>query len=308
MAFVNSLPVDATSSSLLGERSRTSAVSSLRPGASSASSAVTPRMKYGDYSYSTDKTKGHVQQYYVDKFRVASDFSKGVPATDADAVLGRDRKGAVAVPTGGIPQPMDPLLLVDMTGVPEDPRVAESKGAVYRWDSDYADPQFAADTFADVEDESVSDSAFAAFRAASQAERGSALAELDAAQKYQIEKIKGGLSEPLLLTMEGKYLANYARLQKIANVMQYSPISGQPQTEIPGIPYLPGIGALDFMPVPGEEKFGAFWAAPTPNDKAEVVYQKPMGASAPELPYNGTPTLEQMQEATVAKGLLPSSD
>lgn len=249
-----------------------------------------------------------MQQYYVDKFRVASDFSKGAPATDADAVLGRDRKGAIAVPEEGVPQPIDPILAADMTGIPEDPRVAESKGTVYAWDIEYADPEFAPESYADVEDEAVSDEAFAAFRGASEADRSSSLIELDAALKYQVEKIKGGLSESLLLTMEGKYLANYARLQKVANVMQFSPISGQPQTEIPGIPYLPGIGALDFMPVPGEEKSGAFWAAPTPSDKAEVVYQKPMGANAPELPYNGTPSLEQMQAATAAKGLLPSSD
>lgn len=265
-------------------------------------------MGYGDYSYTTDKTKGHVQQYYVDKFRVASDFSRGAPASDDDAVLGRDRKGAVAVPTEGIPQPVDPILDADMYLVPEDPRVAESKGAVYPWDVDYVDPEYEPENYADVEDDEVSDSAFAAFRQASQAERGNALGELDAALKYQVEKIKGGLSESLLLTMEGKYLANYARLQKVANVMQYSPISGAPQTEIPGIPYLPGIGALDFMPVPGEEKSGAFWAAPTPSEKTEVVYQKPMGANAPELPYNGTPSLEQMQAATEAKGLLPSSE
>lgn len=262
-------------------------------------------MGYGDYSYITDKTKGHVQQYYVDKFRVASDFGRGsAPKSDADAMLGRDAKGAVLIPKGGVPQELDPVIKADMADMPEDPRVAESEGKVWAWDAGYEDPEFAPETFADIDDEEVADQAFAAFMGASQSERGAVLGELDAALDYRVKRIQAGLSENYLLTMAGKYEANYGRLQKIKETMQFTP-TGAPQTEIPGFDYLPGIGALDFMEPAVNEKNGAFWKTPK---TAEVVYQKPMGANAPELPYNGTPSLEQMQAASAAKGILPQKD
>ena len=303
MAFVNALAV-GSSGSMARQRSRASGVTALRARSRPAAAAPT-RMGYGDYSYVTDKTKGHVQQYYVDKFRVASDFGRGMaPASDADAVLGRDAKGAVLIPEGGVPQPVDDILKADMSEVPEDPRVAESKGAVYAWDAGFEDPAFAPESYADLEDEDVAENAFAAFREANQAERGAVLGQMDAALKQKIAKIKGGFSENYLLSMEGKYEANYARLQKIAEPMLFSPISGKPQTELPGFPYMPAVSALDFQPKPGDEVNGAFWK----EDAPKLNYQKPMGADTPELPYNSPAPVEQLKEATIAKGLLPADD
>jgi hypothetical protein len=272
---------------------------SVRPTAASPS-AANLSAKYGDYSYSTDKTKGHVQQYYVDKFRVATDFSRGLgPKTDADAVLGCDAKGRVIVPSGGVPQPVDPILLADMTGVPTDPRVADAEGTLYPWDNQYLDPAFDASTFADVDDASVADTAFAAFRAASSAERGAALRAAEAGVAHRVEKIKSGLSEAYLLTMEGKYEANYARLQGIKTVLQFSP-TGAPQTELPGFDYLPSIGAMDYIPTPapvGSNGNGAHWKAPTPASLTPV-YKAPLGAATPELPYNANPSLSQLNPAS----------
>jgi hypothetical protein len=260
------------------------------------------RAKYGDYSYSTDKTKGHVQQYYVDKFRVATDFSRGLgPKTDADGVLGRDAKGRQIIPNGGVPQPVDPILFADMTGVPADPRIADAEGVLYPWDNQYEDPAFAVDTYANVEDESVSDNAFAAFRAASSLERAESLRAAEAGREFLVEKIKGGLSESYLLSMEGKYVANYARLQNIKNVLQFTP-TGAPQSQLPGFDYLPSIGAMDFIATPaavGGQASGAFWKAAEPVS-ATPVYKAPLGASAPELPYNANPSPEQMAALVAA--------
>jgi hypothetical protein len=205
---------------------------------------------YGSYSYSTDKTKGHVQQYYVDKFRVASDFGRGLgPSSNADAMLGRTAKGQMIMPEGGVPQPIDPLLLADMTDVPPDPRIAESEGLVWSWDNGFVDPANSADTYADVDDEEVSTDAFSSFFASGAAERKAVLAEMNAAQKHRVEKINDGLSESYLLTVEGQYEANYARLQNIKNIVMWNPQTGRPLEDIPGFPYLPSVGALDFMKV-----------------------------------------------------------
>lgn len=291
MAFVTALPVARATPTL-----RARATESLRP--------ATTRMGYGDYSYSTDKTKGHVQQYYVDKFRVASDFGRGsAPKDDGDAVLGRTAKGAKLVPEGGVPQPVDPILSADMSGVDADPRVAESEGEVWAWDAGYQDPALAPSSYADVESAEVADDAFASFRSASNSERAAALSAFDAALKYKVAKIEAGFSEKYMLTMEGQYEANYARLQKIKDVCMFTP-TGQPATEIPGFPYLQSIGALDFQPAAANKVNSAFWKAD--DAPTEVVYQKPMGANTPELPYNGTPSVEQMKAVTKAKGLLPS--
>lgn len=291
MAFVTALPVARATPTL-----RTRATESLRPS--------TTRMGYGDYSYSTDKTKGHVQQYYVDKFRVASDFGRGsAPSDDADAALGRTAKGAVLVPAEGVPQPVDPILAADMSGVDADPRVAESEGQVWPWDAAYPDPEFASSSFADVESEEVADDAFAAFRSGSNDERAAALSAFDAALKYKVAKIEAGFSEKYMLTMEGQYEANYARLQKIKDVCMFTP-TGAPATEIPGFPYLQSVGAMDFQPAAANKVNTAFWKAD--EALAEVVYQKPMGANTPDLPYNGAASVEQLQEVTKAKGLLPS--
>lgn len=242
----------------------------------------------------------------MDKFRIASDFGRfSAPRSDADAVLGRDAKGAVLVPKNGVPQEVDDVLKADMSGVAEDPRVAESEGKVWAWDRGFEDPEFAADTFADIDDAAVADQAFASYMGQSQAERGRMLSGLDASLDFRVKKIQAGLSENFLLSMEGKYEANYGRLQKIKETPQFTP-TGAPQTEIPGFDYLGGIGALDFMEPAINERNGAFWK----KEQVAVtgVYQKPMGANAPELPYNTTPTVEQLKAQTIAKGLLPQND
>jgi hypothetical protein len=272
MAFAPVLPVSARAAPGL----RCSATDPLRPATAAASAT---RMGYGDYSYSTDKTKGHVQQYYVDKFRVVGDFVRGTPRSDADAMLGRSAKGGVLVPKGGVPQPVDPILLADVTGVPEDPRIAESEGSTWEWDSGYLNPEFAASTYADVDDEEVSARAFAAFRTASSAERGAVLGELDAALKFRVEKILDGFSEEYMLTLEGQHEANYARLQHIKDVVMFTP-DGQPWASIPGFPYLPPVGAMDFMPISVNKS----WKTLASPGSTEAVYPKPIGAIAPKLP------------------------
>lgn len=257
-------------------------------------------MKYGDYSYLLDKTKGHVGQYYVDKFRVAADFIKGVPASDADAFLGRDAKGAVLVPKEGIPQEIDPILGGRDESAPEDPRVAESEGAVYPWDRNYKDPKFDASTYADTDDEEVVENAFQAFRASVSSERGASLTSFDFATQIKVKKLKGGLSERYMLSLDGQLDREYARLQKIADMPFLNP-TGMPQTEIPGTPYAGSVGALDFQKKTGEDI--AFWA----QEEATAPYQRPPGADAPELPYNTNPSLGEMKAAQAAAGILPAS-
>jgi hypothetical protein len=68
-------------------------------------------------------------------------------------------------------------------------------------------------------------------------------------QAHFVEKFKGGFAEAYLLTREGKYESNYARLQGMKTVLPVYP-TGTPQTQLPGFDYLPSIGAVDVIPSP----------------------------------------------------------
>ncbi len=55
-----------------------------------------------------------------------------------------------------------------------------------------------------------------------------------------------------------------------------------------------------------EETEIAFWKA---DDEAKVTgYKRPKGKEAPELPYNTSPTVEAMQEAQKAAGIIPAAE
>lgn len=256
-------------------------------------------MGYGAYSFNTDKTKGHVQQYYVDKFRVLSDFAKGPPKTIADAKLGRNIKGGVAVPERGIPQEIDPVL---QTAEPmTDPRIAEAEGSVYEWDINFANPAFLPETYADVNDDAVAEDAFAKFRGSMVDSRTKMLTAMDFGAAARIQRIKEGLDERYLLSLDGALDVTYARLQKIADLPTFTP-TGQPQTEIPGIPFMGSVGALDMIENPSEKL--AFWK----EKREEPIMKRPGGKDTPELPYSASPSLEEMKEAQKARGLLPAEE
>lgn len=297
MAFVTGLPLTASSTTSVGSRSSLSgtAVSTSRP------SVCTTRMGYGDYSYLTDKTKGHVQQYYVDKFRIGQDFTKISINSQSAAMLGRDVKGAVYVPIEGIPQVFDPALPTSDEPTAPDPRLTEATGSVYPWDVNYEDPENADSTFADVSDEEVADNAFAQFRASVAKERGMSLTAMDFGAAARVNRILEGLDESYLLTLDGALEARYARLQKICNPPTFTP-TGEPQTEIPGFPYMGSVGAMDFIEKPGAEI--AFWKG---KDTAELPYKKPSGSEMPELPYNTSAGVDALKEAQTARGLLPGN-
>ncbi|CAN8072855.1 unnamed protein product [Agarophyton chilense] len=256
-------------------------------------------MGYGQYSYITDKTRGHAVQYYIDKFRVASDFSKRGPIDLADAKLGRDQKGRVIVPAEGVPQEFDEALPpVDETA-PPDPRIAEAEGKLYPWDPNYVDPSFAPETYANMSDEEIADDAFQKFRSSVAEDRSSSLTAMDFGAVARQQRIRTGLDEKYLLCLDGALDAVYARLQKISDPMMFTPY-GEPQTEIPGFPYLPSVGAMDFQDPPGLQV--NFWTG-----EREVIpsYKKPSGAATPELPYNASPTVDEMKQAQEARGILP---
>eukprot|EP00177_Eucheuma_denticulatum_P006985 GFKZ01012702.1.p1 GENE.GFKZ01012702.1~~GFKZ01012702.1.p1 ORF type:complete len:297 (+),score=38.05 GFKZ01012702.1:173-1063(+) len=296
MAFVPGLPISQTRSSPLSQS--TFAPHGL-PTSPSTTPLTTPRMGYGAYSYSTDKTKGHVNQYYVDKFRIISDFAKGPPKTIADAKLGRNIKGGVAVPEEGIPQDIDPVLL---TGEPMvDPRIAEAEGSVYSWDINFANPAFLPETYADVNDDAVAKDALAKFRSSMVDSRTKMLSAMDFGAAARISRIKEGLDERYLLSLDGALDVAYARLQKIADLPTFTP-TGEPQTEIPGIPFLGSVGALDLIENPSERL--AFWK----EKQVEPMMIKPGGKDTPELPYSASPSLEEMKESQKARGLLPSDE
>lgn len=300
MAFVTGLPL-----SLHGSTTTLSSSVSGTPLTTPAVRLASTRMGYGDYSYLTDKTKGHVQQYYVDKFRIAADFVKGTPASDADGKLGRDAKGAMLVPTEGIPQEFDAALPARDENVVPDPRIAEAKGAVFPWDMNYVDPQFLPSAYSDVDDENVAGEAFAAFRGSLSAERGAALTAMDFGAQARVKRIMAGLDETYLLCLDGALDANYARLQKIADPATFTP-TGQPQTEIPGTAFLGSIGALDFQEKPGENL--AFWKDGQSGGAPELPYKRPSGSETPELPYNTSATVDEMKEAQSARGLLAAEE
>lgn len=297
MAFVSAPLTDARNFST-GGALRLCALRGVHVNATMPVSTVsTLSMKYGDYSYSTDKTKGHVQQYYVDKFRVAADFAKGPPRTEADAVLGRTAKGAVKVPIDGVPQIAEGPLARDPASAP-DPRLAEAAGTVWPWDAGYERPELAKSTYADCDDSAVAEDAFIAFRDSCSAERGAMLTRMDfnatLANKVRNER---GLSEKYMLTLEGQHDRLYIMAERRKTPTFLTPY-GNPTTEIPGIPYCGSIGALDFIKKPETEV--AFWK----DDNAEALYKRPKGASMPDLPYNTSPSIESVKEAQRAAGII----
>lgn len=299
MAFVSAIP--------LGAARPTADLSSRTPlphlSAPSAVSPATPRMGYGAYSYSTDKTKGHTRQYYVDKFRVTTDFTRGAPATQADAFLGCDVKHSPLVPKQGIPQPLDDALPPRDESVTPDPRIAESEGAVYPWDVNYVDPKFLPSTYADISNDTVAENAFQNFRESMWQDRCASLSAMDFGAVYRVNRIKEGLDESTLLTLRGALDVVYARLQHVDEPATLSP-TGRPQTEIPGTPYLSSVGAIDFLPKPGDSI--AFWNdAPGTDVQPELHYKRPSGNATPDLPYNTNPTVDAIKEAQEARNLLP---
>lgn len=223
-------------------------VSSMRPSAHAVSSqkphsnvATTVRMGYGDY------------QRFI--------------KTDVSSSSGR-QSAPIEVPVEGIAQAVDPLIRADTSNQPEDPRVTEALGKAFDWDGKVPQGAMDSSSFGDLDDPSTMDSSFAAFRRSSSTDRSKVLADMEAGRKHRLSKIQSGLSENYLLTMEGKLEANYAQIQKIGGVQGFSS-SGAPQTDIPGKPYMRGIGALDFMKVGGREPNYKFWPALEAEEKDE---------------------------------------
>lgn len=248
-------------------------------------------MGYGAYSYLTDKSKGHVNQYYVDKFRTITDFARGVPQSLGDALVGRNIKSGVLVPSKGIPQLVDTPEIPILSDVEADPRIAETDGSLYPWDIKYVNPKFGADTYQDLNDPDVADDALAKFRSSVAMDRSAALTAMDFGAAERINRLKKGtMEESYMLTLDGQLDIEYAKVEKIAFIPSLNP-TGIPQTEIPGYPYLKAVGALDFQDSPGI----AFWKSDdAPGEKS---YKKPSGADTPELPYNTAPSNDALLEA-----------
>lgn len=233
-------------------------------------------------------------QYYVDKFRIASDFGRGTPKTEADALIGRTMKGGIFVPKQGIPQEIDPILLSEEKMV--DPRIAESEGEMYPWDRSFKD-KYGGDNKTDMNDETVIDEAFAQFRGSLAEERGKKLTAMDSGAAARVERIRAGFEEKYLYCLDGALDVAYARLQKISNPMTLTS-TGEPQTEIPGFPYMASVGAMNFQQGPAGSL--TFWKT---DQAKEAPYMKPSGADTPEMPYGASPSVEQMKEAQEARGL-----
>lgn len=294
MAFVPSTALTSSVQAASPSSLRHDLTTSLRPTTSSSTTAAGVRMGYGDYSYITDKSKGHVNQYYVDKFRTITDFARGVPQSLDDAMLGRNVKGGVYVPREGIPQLVDTPEIPILSEVEVDPRLAEIDGSLYPWDISYENPEFKSDTYQDLNDPDVADDALAKFRSSVAMERSVALSAMDFGAAERIKRLKKGtMEESYMLTLDGQLDIEYAKVERIAYIPSLNP-TGIPQTEIPGFPYLKSVGALDFQESPGI----AFWKsgdAPT-----EQSYMKPSGADTPELPYNTAPSNGAMLNAQQA--------
>lgn len=299
MAFVpaNALPTGARPAPVLGAQLATTPLRSAAPSAASPP-ANAPTMGYGDYSYLTDKTKGHVNQYYVDKFRVTADWKKGTPKTDADAPLGRTAKGAVFVPADGVPQEFHAPIAPFDSSVAPDPRVAEADGIVWPWDTNYVDPEFLPSTYADVNDADVADTAFAQFRSSLWEDRREALSAQDFGAVARVQRIKAGIDEKYLMTFDGMMDTRYAVFQDICEPAVLTP-TGEPMTEIPGFPYLNSVGAMDF--IEQEEETIAFWKADIQKTSAPVYYKKPSGNQTPDLAYNVAPTIAELNIAQKAQ-------
>lgn len=279
MAFVSGIPLSSRRSAPLSR----SALTGVAVNTSPAPVATALRMGYGDYSYLTDETKGHVGQYYVDKFRIASDFGRGAPKTQADALIGRTMKGGVLVPKQGIPQEIDPMLLSEEKMV--DPRIAESEGEVYSWDRSFKD-KYGGKKQTDLDDKEVMDGAFSEFRSSLAEERGKTLKAMNFGAAARMERIRAGFEEKYLCCLDGALDVAYARLQKISNPVTLSP-AGEPQTEIPGFPYMGSVGAMNFQQGPA----GGITYLKALQDK-EALYKNPSGADTPEISSSATPSME----------------
>lgn len=227
----------------------------MRPSASALSASRS------NYSVSTSVTMGY------------GDYQLFIK-TDTSPSSAKSASGSVVVPKEGIPQPVDPLLAVDMSNAPEDPRVTEALGKVYDWNGKVAQSALDVSGMGDIDDEATSSSSFAAFRRTSSADRAKLLAAMEAGRRHRLEKIQAGFSENYLLTMEGKLEANYARIQKIGNMPGFT-ATGQPQTDIPGKPFMRGIGALDFMKTGGRQPNYTYWELPEADDASDNVAALP---------------------------------
>lgn len=197
------------------------------------------RMGYGSYSYITDKTQGHTNQYYIDKFRKVEDLAKFTsPLSDDDAMVGRTAKGTVKVPKQGIPEPRDSALPPIDPTAPEDPRIAEAEGSLYPWDSSFKNPDFDPSSYADINDEEVSSDAFSQFRSAMSDTRGMSLSTVDSQSKYRKERLKAGLDDTYLLTLDGQHEIGHMITEKMLSPsMGTRTETGYPQP----------VSALDFI-------------------------------------------------------------
>lgn len=242
MAFVNATPV-----------TNSRAATTLRPHVTPFPQAgpahnvpTTVRMGYGDYSYSTDKTTGQVNKTFVNLLGTDSARVKGLAAYADESVVGGSRKGGGSrVPKDGIPQLENSSVLPVNIEAPQDPRIAETEGAVYPWDPNYRDPNESAYS-GDKDEEEVGTEAMGEFRKLMSQERNAALSAMKAGASARVERIKGGLDENYLMTFDGQLDLSYARSEKISDP-PFLTTTGQPQTEIPGFEYLQSVGALDFQ-------------------------------------------------------------
>lgn len=308
MAFVNATPLTASLKSAPALRTDLSGAP-VRAAAAPARRATTT-MGYGDYSYLTDSTKGHVNQYYVDKFRNVYDFAKGQPASEQDAMVGRNMKNGPKVPVEGIKQldeSYTSIVPISDDVVP-DPRIEESEGSLYPWDPNYQNPEFAASTFADVNSDIVATDAFAKFRGSLSEERAMAISALDYQANLYNKKVtsmnQSPFDEEYISCLEGQLDVEYVKLQKLGSPATLNP-TGIPQTEIPGFPYMPAVGALDFMKK--DETELAFWKADTP-EITQKAYKTPAGNEMPELPYNKSATIDAVKLVQQARDIIPKEE
>lgn len=189
-------------------------------------------MGYGDYSFSTDKTAGHVQRPYVDNLRSPGGRLKGLMASVDSKTFGGSSKGQVNVPKEGVPQLEDSELIPIDKSAPPDPRLAETEGKLYFWDPEYPKPEFDSSTFSKLDDDEVSSNAMAEFRSSVSAERSAALSSYEQGTKARIQNLKEGLDDTYKLTMDGQLAMSYARVEGIIDA----------KTAAEG-----SIGALDFF-------------------------------------------------------------
>lgn len=239
-AFVASTNVSTT---WLRKSNVLSVPSSALPLREPASVPCRVRMGYGSYSYLTDKTQGHTNQYYIDKFRTKADLAKQSLSSKGEAMFGLTTKGKRNIPTEGVPQPLDSALPSFDPTAPEDPRVAEAEGAVYFWDDAYQNPESDTEsTDEDPEDSEDPTKSFVEFRKAMSESRMASLNELDARAKYRRERLSAGLDQSYLLTMDGQLDYRYSVTEKISSTGSSTSSS---------------VSALDFLPKEDEDT--PFW-------------------------------------------------